>query len=185
MKKNTILLLIFSIAVIFNSCKKTKEKIDEITEFDIEYTTNLSIPTASIAVNATTTAVEFVTPNIPTRQASTFSAKKTAQNLVSEIKLLRFDLSASGTSANLDFLKSVSIYIKASNVSEQLIATKTTFANGLTAAGLELSDVNIKDYIFQENMQFKVVIIFDVSAITPDQTLKLDQTVHVKATLLN
>ncbi|MBK6986291.1 MAG: hypothetical protein IPH32_16840 [Bacteroidetes bacterium] len=48
---------------------------------------------------------------------------------------------------------------------------------------MDLQDVNIKDYIFQDNIQFRVVATFDATAAT-DQVLKMDETVHVKATLL-
>jgi hypothetical protein len=48
---------------------------------------------------------------------------------------------------------------------------------------MDLQDVNIKNFIFQENIQFKVVATFDATAAT-DQVLKMDETVHVKATLI-
>jgi hypothetical protein len=172
-----IALIVFSL-----SCKK--KKVDELTEFDIEYTANLSVPSASIAVNSPTTSVEFVTPNIPSRQLSVFSAKKTAKYLVDEIKFTRFDLTAAGTGANLDFLKSVSIYMKAANAGEQLIVGKSSFPTGITATSLELDDVNIKKFIFEDNFQLRVVAIFDATSTVADQTLKMDQTVHVKATVL-
>lgn len=183
MKKIINLSLIICLTVFGLSCKK--KTVDELTEFDIEYTTNLSIPSASIAINSPTTSVEFVTPTIPTQQASTFSSKKTAQNLIDQIKITRFDISATGgTGANLDFLKSISVYMKAANVAEQLIVSKSVFPTGLTATALDLSDVNIKDFIFQDNFQLRVVAIFDATSTVGDQTLKMDQTVHVKATLL-
>ena len=48
---------------------------------------------------------------------------------------------------------------------------------------MDITDTNIKNYIFKDNIQFRVLAIFDASAAT-DQTLKLDETVHVSATLL-
>jgi hypothetical protein len=164
------------------SCKK--KEVDKLTEFDINYTTNLSIPSASVPVSSPTTSVEFTTPNVPTQQAAKFNAEGTAKNLISEIKMTKFVLSAVGTGANLDYLKSLTIYIKASNVGEQMIASKTSIPDGLTTISMDLQDTNIKNYIFEDNIQFRVVATFDVSSASTDQTLKMDETVHVKATLL-
>ncbi|MBL7936013.1 MAG: hypothetical protein JNM51_09440 [Bacteroidia bacterium] len=177
-----IISLFILVIIIGTSCKK--KEVDKLTEFDINYSTNLSIPSSSIAINSPTTSVEFTTPNIPTQQSSKFSAEGTAQSLIDQIKMTKFDVSVSGTGANLDFLKSVSIYIKAANVGEQLVATKSSFPTNITSASLDLSDVNIKDFIFQDNIQFRVIVAFDATATVPNQTLKMDETVHVKATLL-
>ncbi|MCF8424997.1 MAG: hypothetical protein K9H41_11695, partial [Bacteroidia bacterium] len=136
----------------------------------------------TVAVSPTT-SVEFTTPNIPTQNSTKFSAEGTSKSLVDEIKMTKFDLSVSGTGANLDFLKSITIYIKAANVGEQIIASKTLIPTGITALSLDLQDVNIKNYIFADNIQFRVLAIFDATA-SVDQTLKMDETVHVKATLI-
>jgi hypothetical protein len=179
------IIYLFIIAAIFTghvSCKK--EEANKLTEFDINYSTNLTIPSASITVAVSpTTSVEFTTPNIPTQNSTKFSAEGTSKSLIDEIKMTKFDLSVSGTGANLDFLKSITIYIKAANVGEQIIASKTLIPTGITALSLDLQDVNIKNYIFEDNIQFRVLAIFDATAST-DQILKMDETVHVKATLI-
>ena len=172
-------LLVFSI-----SCKK--EEAAKLTEFDINYSTNLSIPSASVPVTSTSitpTTVEFTTPNVPTQQSTKFSAEGTAKSLIDQIKMTKFDISVSGAGANLDFLKSLTVYIKASGVGEQMVSTKTNIPSGVTSVSMDLQDVNIKDYIFQDNIQFRVVATFDATAAT-DQVLKMDETVHVKATLI-
>ncbi len=187
MKKILSLSFIIAFIAFGLSCKK-KEEVNKLTEFDINYSTNLSIPSNSIAVNSQTTSVEFTTPNVPTQQATKFSEAGTAQNLIDEIKMTKFNITAisssTTTTADLDYLKSVTIYIKASSQNDQIIATKTNIPTGSTSVSLDLQDVNIKNYIFQDNIQFKVVATFDATASTPSQTLKLDETVHVKATLL-
>lgn len=182
MKKIFSCLFIISLIGFGLSCKK--KEVDKLTEFDINYTTNLSVPSASIPVNSPTTSVEFTTPNIPTQQSTKFSAEGTAKSLISEIKMTKFDISTVGAGTNLDYLKSVTIYIKAANVGEQQIASKTNIPTGLTAISMDLQDTNIKNYIFEDNIQFRVVATFDASSSTTSQTLKMDETVHVKATLL-
>ena len=182
MKKILSLSLVIAFMGFGLSCKK-KEEANKLTEFDINYSTNLTIPSASITVTTPTTSVEFTTPNVPTQQSSKFSAEGTAQSLIDEIKMTQFKVSTTGTGNTLNFLKSLTVYIKASNVGEQKIAYKSNIPSGSTSVSLDLDDVNIKNFIFQDNIQFRVLAIFDASAAT-DQTLKLDETIHVKATLL-
>jgi hypothetical protein len=184
MIRNSVSLLIVTAFISFglSSCKK-KDEANKLTEFDINYSTNLTIPSSSITVTTPTTSVEFNTPNIPTQQSSKFSGEGTAQSLIDEIKMTKFTISATGANANLDFLKSLTVYIKANSVGEQVIATKSNIPAGVTSVSMDLQDVNIKSYIFQDNIQFRVLAIFDGSSAT-DQTLKLDETVHVKASLI-
>lgn len=179
MKKVLSIALLAFVFLLNNSCKKTKEKVDQATEFDINYTTTLSVPSNTLPVNA---PVDFTTPNVPTLSDTKFLENKTAQNLVDEIKLTKFNISVA--SGNLDFLKSLSIYIKASGVGEQLVGTKATIPTGVSSVALDLNDVNIKNYIFQPNIQFRVTVTIDASTLN-GQNLQLDETVHVKATLLD
>ncbi len=179
MKKTAILLLCSVLILGISSCTKTKQAVDELTEFDINYTTNLNIPSTSFTT--VTTPVDISTPNIPTASSSRFTSEKTTQDLVSEIKMTKFNISTTGT--NLDFLKSVSIYIKADAQSELLVATKSNIPAGITATTADLKNVNIKEYIFKDNIQFRVSFLFQTGS-AGTQNLKLDQTVHVKATIL-
>lgn len=184
MKKILSLSVIIALIGLNLSCKK--KEVDKLTEFDIDYTTNLTIPSSSITVTTPTTSVEFTTPNVPTQQATKFSEAGTAQSLISEIKMTRFNITAIGTgttTANLDYLKSVTIYIKASGLGEAMIASKSDIPTGLTSISMDMQDVNIKEYIFKDNIQFKVLAIFDASSAS-NQTLKMDETVHVSATLI-
>lgn len=185
MKKKISFYVLIALIGFIVSCKK--KEVDKLTEFDIYYTTNLTIPSASITVPPTpTTSVEFTTPNIPTQQSTKFKEEGTAQNLIDEIKMTRFTISAIGTgttTANLDYLKSITIYIKASGVGETSIAYKSNIPTGISSIAVDLEDVNIKEYIFKDNIQFRVLAIFDASS-SSSQTLKMDETVHVTAKLL-
>ena len=185
MKKIISLSILITFIGLGLSCKK-KEEANKLTEFDINYSSNLSIPSSSVPVNSssiTPATVEFTTPNIPTQQSTKFSAEGTAKNLIDEIKMTKFDVSVSGAGANLNFLKSLTIYIKAVSSGEQMVASKSNIPSGVTSVSMDMEDVNIKNFIFEDNIQFRVVAVFDATAAT-DQTLKLDETVHVKASLL-
>lgn len=178
MKKLALLLLMISTSLFFSDCQKTKEKADEITEFDIDYSTTVSVPSNTISLNV---PIDFTTPDVPTQSSTKFALNKTTQGLVDYIKLTRFNISV-GT-GNLDFLKSLSIYIKASGMGETLVATKNPIPTGLTSIAMDLQDVNIKDYIFLPNVQFRVNVVIDASTLA-GQTLIMDETVHVKATVV-
>jgi len=173
MKKIVRVIIILSLALGFSvSCKK-----DKFTEFDIDYTTTLSIPAASITVNV---PADFNSPEIPTDSKDKLTSEKTLQNLVEEIKMTKFDISVAN--GNLNFLKSLSIYLKTSDLGDVLIATKTIFPQGVSALAMDLQDVNIKEYIFKDKIQFRVTVTTQSSPTSAQ--LKMDQRVHVKAKLI-
>lgn len=169
--KNSIGALIILVITALNvSCKKNK-----VTEFNIDYTTTLSIPSSSITVNI---PADFTSPDINTDSKNKFISEKTVQNLVDEIKMTRFDLSVA--SGNLNFLKSLNIYLKTSGLGDVLIATKTVIPQNVSSFGMDLQDVNVKEYIFNDKIQFRVTVTIQ-TGLTATQQLKMDQTVHVKA----
>lgn len=180
MKKAITVLLSAMILFGISSCQKTKDEIDELTEFDINYSSEFNIPASSISPTITT-PLDITTPDIPTNSSSTFSSQKTAQDLVSEIKLTKFNISTSGD--NLDFLKSVSFYIKTDSQGDLLIAKKVNTTPGVKSFSADIENVNIKEYIFKDKIRIKASFLFQTGS-SNSQNLKMDQTVHVKATLL-
>lgn len=176
MKKISFLFLLITFCVLGVSCKKTKEKVDELTEFDINYTTNLTVPSHTLATNV---PVDFTTPDISTNSNNKFLENNTTRDLVSEIKLTKYNISVA--TGNLDFLKSLSIYIKSTS-GETLIGTKSNIPNGVSETQLDLADVNIKSFIVEPTMKFRVTVTIDASTVN-GQNLKMDQTVRVKAIL--
>lgn len=186
MKKILSFSIIIAVLSFNLSCKK--KEVDKFTEFNIDYTTNLTIPSSSMTVSNSVTPifVEFTTPNVPTQQSTKFKEAGTAQDLIDKIVMTRFNITAIGTgttTANLNYLNSINIYIKASGVGEALIAGKSNIPDGISSIAMDLQDVNIKEYIFKDNIQFRVSATFDATA-SSDQTLKLDETVLVSAKLL-
>ena len=92
--------------------------------------------------------------------------------------MTRFDLSVA--SGNLNFLKSLNIYLKTSGLGDILIATKTVIPQNVSSFGMDLQDVNVKEYIFNDKIQFRVAVTIQ-TGLTATQQLKMDQTVRVKA----
>lgn len=181
MKKTLSLLVVLSLFILGVSCKKTKEKVDELTEFDMSYHYDLTIPSSSVSTSYTA-PVNFTTPDIATNSSSKFAEQKTAADKVSEINLTRFNISTNG--ANLDYLKSLTVYIQASGQPEVEIASKSSIPTGVTSFDMDVTGANLKNYIFGSSFKLRVAVMVDVD-ITSSQVLKLDQTMHVKATLLN
>ncbi len=167
----------------FTACKKTKQKIDELTEFDINYSTDLSLPSASFTPVGTSTvaSADFNTPEIPTDMTSKLNGANTATDKVSEIKLSKFNVT---TTNNFNWMKSIKIYISGNNQGESQLATKLSVpANGASSLDLDLNDINLKNYLFGSS--FKLRVTAEVVIPYASQDIKMNQTMHVKATLLN
>lgn len=171
MKKILSICLLLPLAALTFSCKE-----DKPVEFDIDYSTSLPVPAASYTANV---PVEFNTPEIPTDAGNKFSAAKTSQNLIKEIKMTRFNISGN----NLEKLKNIHIYLKTSGLGDVLIAQKDSIPPGTTSVAADLQDVNIKEYIFKDKIQFRVGLTITAGSVDAQQ-FKMDQTLHVKATLI-
>ena len=72
------------------------------------------------------------------------------------------------------------IYLKTSGLGDILIATKTVIPQNVSSFGMDLQDVNVKEYIFNDKIQFRVAVTIQ-TGLTATQQLKMDQTVRVKA----
>ncbi|HQQ93047.1 MAG TPA: hypothetical protein PLQ93_00715 [Bacteroidia bacterium] len=165
------------ICVVFlSACEKTKNQVNQATEFTMDYSTNISLPAPVSTVNLSV-PVDYTTPDIPTGSATRFASEGTTKDLIDDISLTKFNISTTGS--NLDFLKSINISIKATGLAETAVASKTLIPSGITNVSADLSQANIKEYIFKDNIQFKLSIVVNANQ-TGTQTLKLDQSVTVK-----
>jgi hypothetical protein len=178
------IILSFGLVILFigiNSC--AKKQIDELTEFDIAYSNTVVVPATTLNNTVSATApIDIKTPDVPTNSSSSFSSNKTSSDLISEIKMKSLTISV--PSGNLDFIKSVSIYINATGLSEALVASKSVIPSGQTSVVMDMGDVNIKDYIKKDNISFRVTGTVQTGTGQLAQTIKLDEVVHVKATLI-
>jgi hypothetical protein len=177
MKKPIAAALIATIFIV-SSCKKTKETVDEFTQFDLSYTTTFTVPAASVTVN---TPADFTTPDVPTNTSASYPNNKTTYSLVDEVKLTKFNVSAD--SSNFDYLKSLTIFIQGSGLPEVQLATNTLVPTGVASFDMSLNDVNLKDYLAKSNFKLRVNVTID-GAITTNQKMKLNQTMHVVAKIL-
>src|SRR5688500_12054758 len=104
--KNAAITLVSVLMLGLCACEKTKEDINKATEFDINYSTQVSIPSTSLNITA---PADFTSPEIPTESAAKFADNSTTKDLIDEIKLSKLQIS--NPSGNLDFLNSMTIYL--------------------------------------------------------------------------
>jgi hypothetical protein len=168
-------LLLLPLCALVLSMGSGCRKVNEATEFDIQYATTVNVPKGSVKIDTT---VDFTTPEVPTESSSYFANNQTAEDLIEEVALTRFVIT-SQSGGNLDYLKSLSVYIKAPNLNDLLVATKSNIPPGTTSFSADMTGANIREHLFKDKIQFRLSVT--VKSLPPeDQTLKLEQTVHVK-----
>ncbi|WP_317899217.1 hypothetical protein [Aurantibacillus circumpalustris] len=180
MKKIITVLLGILIFVGFSSCEKLKEEVNKAVEFDMNYASETTVPSSSIAASQ---VLEINTPEIATESSSRFGSEGTSSSLISEIKFKK--LTISNSNGNLDFLDSLSIYIQSPGQPGELVASKLIVPKSVSSFECDLTDLNVKEYLFKEKIQFKVVARVTSGGVSAgDQKLKLEEILHVKGKLL-
>ena len=155
------------------------KKVDELTEFDLTYSSNQELPGSGIPVGGT---ADFVTPDIETNTQSQFAANSTRSDLIESIKLTRF--AVTNESGHLDFLRSFTVYIAADGLGENEIARKSQIPDGVSTVEADLTGVNVKEYLLKSHMNFRLRVSVD-SLPSENQQLKLDQTMRVSGKKLS
>jgi ABC-type glycerol-3-phosphate transport system substrate-binding protein len=172
MKKISALLAVLALTLVIGACG-TKDKINKATTFNIDYTNEVAVPSASIGLTGTQ---DFSSPDIPTGSSARFATEGTAPNLIDDIKVTRFNLS--NPNGTLDYLKSITISMQATGLPDAVIATKTAIPAGLSSIACDLSGANIKEYISKDIIKLKATLTFSTTQ-KADQKLKTDLTVTV------
>lgn len=158
------------------------QKLEELTEFELDYTTNVTIP-STFGINL---PFNINTPNIPTNTESTFAAKNTATNLIDRINLRQVKLTVTAPQGQtLEFIESVNIYISADGLGELAIASKTNVPVG-TGGELLLdvaAEADLKPYIQKEAFSMRVSMV-QRQALGQNVDIRLDNKFFVKARLI-
>jgi len=175
--KLSLILLVF----VFTSCEEAVDAVDEITKFDLNYNSEITIP-ANALIN---TPIELATPEIASNSAAIFSSNKTSKELVESIKLTEMKLVVNvPASGNFNFLKEITLFINANGLEEKQIAFKNNIANNSSSELLlDIVDNELKDYIESENFGIRISTTTD-EAIDEDYDIELISTFFVDAKLL-
>lgn len=157
------------------SCKK----VDELTEFDIPYTTTQALPASGIPIGGT---ADITTPDVTSDSQSKFASNGTSKDLISSVSVSKF--SVTNESGNLDFLRSFTVYIQADGVAEAQIASKTDIPKGSTSVSADVTGANVKEHLFKDKFRLRMTVTVD-SLPAQEQQLRIDQTMHVSGKKLS
>lgn len=157
------------------------KKANKLTQFDINYTTTVTIP-SSTGIN---TPFNLTSPDIETNSDSKFQINSTRKDKVESISLKQLELAVKlPNTGNFDFLKSIEVYINADDIQEQKIAWKEDIPNGSGKnIRLDVSGTDLKPYILKEDFGLRIRTITD-EVITSDYKLEVNSTFLVDAKIL-
>lgn len=170
-----LILLVFILAIF--GC----QKIDELTQFEMDFTEIVVIP-SSIGINL---PFNINTPDVETNSESTFAVNDTRKDLIEEIKLKSFILTLkSPTNADFSFLESISVYISADGLSEVKIAWENNVTSDIEKVlNLEITDLDLKDYIMKDDFNLRLNTVTD-ELIMSDYTISIKSVFFVDAEIL-
>ena len=175
---NRFFLVIVSIVITLTSC----EKINSITNFNLQYNTDVTIP-SSIGIDL---PLDLLTPPVNTNSETEFESHKTTKDLVKEIYLEKVAIKVtSPPNRDLSFLKSIHIYIRAEGLSELLLASAENIPDEVgTSLNLEISGDDFKAYIKKDSYTLRVNAVTD-KLISQDVELDVASEFKVVARLIN
>lgn len=167
---------IFILAVLLSNCSK----LDELTKFDVDYDTQVTIPSTT-GINL---PFDVLTPDTETNSESTFESNDTRKDLIEEIKLTKLQLFISSPSdADFSFLESIDIFISADGLEELKIASKVEVPETVSALDLEVSDADLKEYIKKDSYSLRLNTVTD-EAMSQDHQVDVKSTFFVDAKIL-
>lgn len=179
-KKALSLATLVTVLITANSC--TKKDFETFTTIGFDYSYDVTIPDTTVDSNQPLEG-DYLTAEIDTKSAEKIKDAKSTADLVSEIKITRLSVTCLNGTSNLDYVSSIKIYIKSANNAEVLLMEKTDIPTGAYSVNMDLKDVNIKNYIFEDKIQFRTKLTFRPSSEIYDQKLRFDASVIGKAAL--
>ena len=179
MKKFLIPALLMVSAVLYFGCAKKKTNV----EFDVQYSTDVVVPTFTAAGQTYT----FISSDALTNMSSELSNNNTTADLVGEVKYTGFSIAVkSPTTATLGFIKSIKFYINAQDLPEQQVTFKynqkkdnDTILLTDKTTNLHINDVNLKGRFMKSSIFFKCKV--EPLFATTQRTITVSHKIHVKA----
>lgn len=157
------------------------EKLDRLTQFQLEYTETITIP----AVLGLNLPFNIFTPNIKTNTEEVFEINDTRKNLIEEVILEKLSLNIiDPANSDFDFLKSIEIYIESDGSDNTLVAWKYEIDNSAgSALDLEVSDENLLRFIIEDDFVLKVTTVTDEIPLK-DHKIQIETRFFVNAKIL-
>ncbi|MGV3596877.1 MAG: hypothetical protein ACO1PI_03360 [Bacteroidota bacterium] len=174
--KKLMVILIAIAALTLNACKK----LEKLTEFYLDYTASVTVP-ANMGINL---PFDILTPDITTNYEEQFSANDTRKDMVDEIKMAGMVITVkSPQGQNLDFLKSINVFISAEGLPEKEIASKSNVPDGLSVLELDYTSDNLKEYVMKDKIKLRVKTVTD-KALNQNVDLDVKARFFVNAKIL-
>jgi hypothetical protein len=158
------------------------EKIEQLTQFDMEYNETVVIP-SSAGMNL---PIDLFTPDIESNAESTFAVNDTRKDLIEEIVLKQLDLTLTSPSdGDLGFLKSIEIYLSAEGLSDVKIAWKDDIPSDPGKyIELETTNTDLKEFIKKDEFALKVTTVTD-ELLSSDHHIDVHSVFFVDAKIID
>ena len=163
------------IATILFAC----DKAAELTTFNLSTDATFTMPGYTFVSDTTIT---IATPNIATNSAKVFEEQGTAANLIKTVTLSSLTLTAMNPdSQDMGFLKTISISMNASGLSEIALASKSDIGSNVgTSLALDAASTDMLQYVKQDSISLKISAAVDESLLQ-DTEIKADMVFTVSA----
>ncbi|MDD3077986.1 MAG: hypothetical protein PHH37_02630 [Paludibacter sp.] len=167
---------IVALLLFLSSCKN----LDKLTQFNMNFTQTVSIePTFKV-----NTPFTIPTPAVTSNSSSTFSANNTSKDLVEEINLSELKLTVeSPEDEDFSILQSIEVYISADGETDTKIAWLDSIPASANTIMLNVSDADLKEFIFKDEFTLKVKTVTD-EVNTEQYDIRIDAKLHVNAKIL-
>jgi hypothetical protein len=172
---------LITIAMVLAISLAACEQVDELTQFEMDYTTSFTIP-GTIGMDI---PIDLHTPEIQTNTEEQFSGQDTREDMVEEIILREMDLSIQTPSdGDFSFLNGLTIYLSAEGLEEVKVAWKESIPEdpGSTLQ-LETASADLKEYLFKDQFQLRLQSRTD-EIIDQDHEVRVESVFHVDAKIL-
>ena len=152
--------------------------VDKITNFDIAYDEEFTIPsTSGIAV-----PINILTPDVSPNLEDKMQEYNSAVNLIEDvtIKSIRLTITNPDTLA-YSFLEAVSLYI-VDGSTESLLANKSDISSSIgRVLDLETSDTDVLSYLLNDAFKIRVIgVMRDGTTVDIENTMEMVFTVDAK-----
>lgn len=176
MKKFLSLIFISALATLLVNCNK----LNKLTQFEIEYTSQFTIPSSAGANFPFNVSV----PPQQTNAENKFESNDTRKDKIQEIKLTKLDMVLKNpTNGDFSFLNNVAVYIKADGLDEILLAYKNDIESTAKTITLITTGCDLKEYIKKDNYTLRVNVETD-EVLFSDHDIDINTTFFIDAKVL-
>lgn len=170
--------ILITALTLLSSCKKLKK----IVQFNLEYKTEIVVPStvgAQLPFNV-------FTPDVTTNSEASFEANDTRKDLINEIILTQLQLTVkSPNGEDFSFLKSAEVFINADGLDEKSVALISEVPDPVgNQIDLTPSGSDLAPYIKSDEFSLKVRTVTD-EALASDHTIEVKSKFRVEGKLIN